>query len=463
MDEADLLADTIAVLAAPGKLVAQGTPVALKSSLGEGYTVDVAFDVVGSSEKSATPSSTELLDRIRSLAPSTYVTSSSPTQAAYHLKVKDSSTVQRILQMIEDEKMVYNVASYSVLGTSIEDIFLNLMHDSSTKEESEQREVEDDKSHSSSPSLPTLPQPMSLSSGRRRTPLSQAFTIFHKRFLIFRRSWLTPFLAILVAVAGCCVPLFFLSDVKDSCAQHVRKNVTVVPLFLPFSPIGTLEEMVTGDRILASPPGITATLGTAATGLMVQDIPDNTTFVNTIQQTFLNQSLGGVSVDLQSNTALFAWEATPPGLTGQVMLNFVSNILYTNALNSTGTAVSAPSLIAANYSSFPGLAAGTLSALRWIAFFGASMVSSAPYPLPVHSHTVRYHSLSSQRSSLSMYPRNDALPCKPCNFPTVSPTQLDCGLDTSSSTQSPASSQQRSLSLFSLAPHHTISMALAFL
>ena len=43
LDEADLLADNIAVLAAPGKLVANGTPVTLKTSLGEGYSVQVKF------------------------------------------------------------------------------------------------------------------------------------------------------------------------------------------------------------------------------------------------------------------------------------------------------------------------------------------------------------------------------------------------------------------------------------
>lgn len=366
-------------MAAPGKLVAQGTPVALKSSLGEGYTVDVAFDVAGDHEKSA-----ELLGRIRQLAPATYVSSSSPVQAVYHLKVKDTPTVQRILQMIEDEKKIYNVASYSVLGTSIEDIFLGLMHDSSTKEEIEQKAAnqqkeDDEKSQLSIPSLPTLPQSMSLTTGRRRSPLSQAFTIFHKRYLIFRRSWLTPLLAILVAVAGSCIPLFFLSGVKDSCAQHVRQNVTALPLYLPSSVLGALEEMVTGDHILVSPPGITSTLGNTTAGLLVQDVPDNATFVDTIEQTFLNESLGGVSVDLQSNSALFAWEATPPGLTGLVMLNFASNILYNNALNASSKAASTPSIIAANYQSFPGLAAGTLSSLKWIAFFGASMVDFISY------------------------------------------------------------------------------------
>ena len=79
LDEADLLADTIAVLAAPGKLVAHGTPVSLKSSLGEGYTVNVSFNV-HPQEKSSSAHQGELLGRIRTLAPLAYPTSSTPNE-----------------------------------------------------------------------------------------------------------------------------------------------------------------------------------------------------------------------------------------------------------------------------------------------------------------------------------------------------------------------------------------------
>ena len=51
LDEADLLADHIAILAAPGKLVASGSPVALKTNLGQGYNIQVTFDSVKLSER----------------------------------------------------------------------------------------------------------------------------------------------------------------------------------------------------------------------------------------------------------------------------------------------------------------------------------------------------------------------------------------------------------------------------
>ena len=43
LDEADLLADHIAILAAPGKVIASGTSVALKRDLGECYLIEVTF------------------------------------------------------------------------------------------------------------------------------------------------------------------------------------------------------------------------------------------------------------------------------------------------------------------------------------------------------------------------------------------------------------------------------------
>ncbi|KAG2043689.1 hypothetical protein BDR03DRAFT_978110 [Suillus americanus] len=66
LDEADLLADKIAILAAPGKLVAEGTPVALKSNLEQGYSVQVMFDSPDLAEKNLP---TETLDRIRQICP----------------------------------------------------------------------------------------------------------------------------------------------------------------------------------------------------------------------------------------------------------------------------------------------------------------------------------------------------------------------------------------------------------
>ncbi|RPD82722.1 P-loop containing nucleoside triphosphate hydrolase protein [Lentinus tigrinus ALCF2SS1-7] len=400
LDEADLLADTIAVLAAPGKLVAHGTPVSLKSSLGEGYTVNVTFNV-DNQEKSSSSHQGELLGRIRVFAPLAYPTSSTPNEVSYHLKLKEPPEVQKVFELVENNREMYGVASYSVMGTSIEDIFLGLMHDDTPSEDKHPEDKELEKTGSSAtPSLDHTPRstpPLQLTNGRRRSPLSQALTIFHKRVLIAKRSWLTPCLAVLVAVAGSCIPIFFLSGrATQTCVTKFR-TVPQTSLYLPASPLGFIAEVALGSRVLESPPGIISSLSNTSL-LLTQNITDNATFVNTIDQTFLNQSLGGVSIDTQTGASLFAWEATPPGLTGLVMLNLVSNILYNNALNETGRAAAAPSVILANYQNFPGIAAGTLVALKWVAFFGAAM---AVYPAFFSLYVAKERRSSVQAMQLS--------------------------------------------------------------
>ncbi|KAI9454187.1 hypothetical protein HD554DRAFT_2247045 [Boletus coccyginus] len=87
LDEAGLLADCIAILAAPGKLVAEGPPIALKTSLGQDYSIHVTFDSKNLDDKDPTNLTLE----------------SSPTHATYHLKSKNSVVVEKVLQLLDNE------------------------------------------------------------------------------------------------------------------------------------------------------------------------------------------------------------------------------------------------------------------------------------------------------------------------------------------------------------------------
>ncbi|EGN93723.1 hypothetical protein SERLA73DRAFT_97671 [Serpula lacrymans var. lacrymans S7.3] len=365
LDEADLLADNIAILAAPGKLVAEGSPVTLKSTLGEGYSIQVSFDLTELTEKEWISPPAEVHERLRTLAPRCTMSLASPSQASYHLKSKDPIVVEKALQLLEDEESTHHVASYDVIGTTIEDIFLDLMNkDARLSIESPEKSL-------TSSMIMTEPTVLQLTDGRPRSPFSQALTIFHKRALVARRSWLTPFLVVLIAVAGSCIPLFFLSGQAATCTT-TYKNTTTIPLYLPDSP---LELLAFGPsaQILTSPPNIVSSLGSTAMFLQTKNIANNATFVDTIQQDYLNISFGGISIDQQTGDSLVAWQASPPGLTGTSMLNLASNVLYNRALNNSGNTAETPSLIMAYYSDFPPVAEGTLVDLKWIAFFGASM------------------------------------------------------------------------------------------
>lgn len=160
--------------------------------------------------------------------------------------------------------------------------------------------------------------------------------------------------------------------------------------------------------------------------LDTDNVPDNVTFVSTIQQNYLNLSIGGISIDTQTGDSLFAWQASPPGLIGPTMMNLVTNILYNRALNASGDTAGTPSIIMANYASFPRIAAGTLTDLKWVAFFGAAMVCAAQeqYISPSADIISR---LSSPHSSPFMSLESGDQGCKPCSCRTVFQIQLGFG------------------------------------
>ena len=61
---------------------------------------------------------------------------------------------------------------------------------------------------------PANPHPtlLDLTPARPTSLLYQSLTLFYKRLLILRRSWLSPLLAVIVACCGACIPLFFMNN-----------------------------------------------------------------------------------------------------------------------------------------------------------------------------------------------------------------------------------------------------------
>ncbi|KAI1786794.1 P-loop containing nucleoside triphosphate hydrolase protein [Ganoderma leucocontextum] len=356
LDEADLLADEIAVLAAPGRLVAHGSPVKLKTTLGEGYTMKVTYQT---SSENAVASSSGLLKAIHSIAPEAYTSIAGPTELAYHLKTTDPGIVRQVLELVEQEKAKYQIASYAVSATSIEDIFLELMQAAEAQNADAHKDPEE------IPTIPELPSgKLELATGSQRSILGQALTIFHKRVLVARRSWLSLLLALAVALIAPTVTLKYLPSEQAACAVLTTEDPPS-PLFLPSS-------WLRSTHPLMAPPRVLGALGTAASAVRARPVADNASFVAEVKHHFRWDTLryGGLSVDLQSGASLFAWEADL-GTTGPVFLNVVSNLLYNKALNDTGTGT--PRLITPSYGYFSTISAGSLTPLKWGAFFGAAM------------------------------------------------------------------------------------------
>jgi len=370
----------VAVLAAPGKLLAEGSPVSLKSSLGEGYTIVVQFDQdQPEAEKSVTPAThDDLLATIQQHAPEATVTNLTLHSVTFALKVKDPNIVKQILVGLEQEESNGRIGGYEVNSTSLEDIFLDLMgKDRELHESDDQGSASEKLDGDDSPALVGSadtanlhPTPLDLTPARPTSLLYQSLTIFYKRLLILRRSWLSPLLAVIVACCGACIPLFFMNDRVSTCAITFRPT-RISPLWLPLSRVGTLARVAStsplsngqpindGDVIpRVAPPDVLDVLDQAVSVPTVK-LADESSFMQNIEQNVRNLTTGGVWIDTSSRQALFAYEATDT-LNGPTMLNLVSNVLY----SAVGRADS--EIIFANYMAFPLRGGQGFTALKWV-------------------------------------------------------------------------------------------------
>lgn len=375
--------------------------------------------------------------RIRAVAPHVHISSSSLHQTSYALKTKDDKVVQQVLQLLDSEKKSYGVQSYDILGTTIEDIFLDLMAKNDIGQVGPKLEDAENASEKTPSVTPPLGleesrNSMDLATGRRMSPFRQAFTIFHKRVLIARRSWLTPVLTVLIAIAGSCIPMVFLSHRPVACGRRLG-NSTTIPLYLPNSPVVPFT-FGFSSRAVDSPPGVIKGLGSTANNFRVTDETDTAAFSSYINQNYRNLSLGGVAFDFNQGDTLVAWEATPPGIMGPSMLNMASNVLYNRALNQTRGGNAPATIIKASFTAFPPIASGTLASLRWMAFFAAVMVSSSVFIASGDALTnmlLPLDSPSIPHSLRSMYQESGGHRCRPCSYQMGSLIRLGYGLDIS--------------------------------
>jgi ATP-binding cassette subfamily A (ABC1) protein 3 len=337
LDEADLLADDIAILAAPGKLLAQGSPVSLKSKLGQGYVIHITQ----TPDFSTSPDL--VLSAIRMHAPLATPDETSP--GAYILRSKSSHVVGHVLDELEGRKEELGVEGYDVRGTTMEAVFLELMgtEKGDVKEELERDDLvavrdsgytsasESTLTYNGDPKLDQTHKPLALSDGRETSPFRQALTGFHKRALILRRSWLSYALMVAIAVAGACVPIIFMQDRPSTCS--FAKDIEFLsPLYLPAVRASLLPVIgapaMDKYKPIISPPDLLSVLNVA--GLPRTPTPNAAAFAQALGQTHRNLSLGGLEV--QDGVATVAWEASPGSVSGLALLNLASNVLANRAL-----------------------------------------------------------------------------------------------------------------------------------
>ncbi|EER27748.1 ABC transporter domain containing protein [Coccidioides posadasii C735 delta SOWgp] len=339
LDEADLLADHIAILS-KGSLKVTGSSVELKNRLGSGYRVHVYHGP--GPEKSFV---------------STFRSEPSEKQNDHIVySLPDSSEAAIFVTALER----LGISDYSVSGPTIEDVFLKVA------EEVQLRPIlpKDEKFSDVKESQQTL----DLLTGKRIGMAQQTWVLFCKRATILRRNWL-PYLAafFIPIIAAGLVTLFLKNFKRPGCSGpgttlefDIESLLSQVDLELVIGPANRVTPSSIGE-FASSLPGSSSPNFNAS-------ILNNTHIVNTLEEfnnyidnNFRNVTPGGFFLGDESSPPTFAWKGN-----GDISLP----VIVQNAMDNLLTNVS----ISTQYQSFElPFAENSGQALQLIVYFGLAL------------------------------------------------------------------------------------------
>ncbi|EAU33046.1 conserved hypothetical protein [Aspergillus terreus NIH2624] len=298
LDEADLLADHIAILS-KGVLKAQGSSVELKHRLGSGYRIHV-LNVPGSETKFSSQ-----FDDV-------------PHEVHFDgtvFTVQDSSEAARFVANLERE----GISEYRVSGPTIEDVFLKVAEE--VELNASQESAEDDQTNmhpkgagdwdgkGDSGSLQLL-------TGERIGFALQAWYLFRKRLTILRRNPL-PYVAALIipVIAAGLVTLFLRDMTKAGCSDESTSRTP------RSNSLGALDDLqiVLGPSDLLPPSALesfaNSLLGQSASNegvsidvrALFHTVDSLGQFEQYIQNNFANVTPGGFYIGDSSSPTTLAW------------------------------------------------------------------------------------------------------------------------------------------------------------
>ncbi|KAL6866739.1 P-loop containing nucleoside triphosphate hydrolase protein [Trichoderma novae-zelandiae] len=195
LDEADLLADNIAILS-KGTLRAEGSSAQLKDTYGAGYRIHVLNpkslnavpDIEGVSKKVGTNNVTYL--------------SSSSGQAA------------KVIRALESAGIPYKTSS-----PTIEDVFLHLAEEVHGDGSQQQPDVVNEKVAKTASDTPMASENLALLTGRQIGMIRQTGVLLRKRFTVFKTNWLPYAAAFLVPIiAAAVIQLLVRNDELVGCS-----------------------------------------------------------------------------------------------------------------------------------------------------------------------------------------------------------------------------------------------------
>ncbi|OAA79375.1 ABC transporter [Akanthomyces lecanii RCEF 1005] len=191
LDEADLLADHIAILS-KGTLRAQGSSVELKDTLGGGYHVNV--------HKTATTQELPTVEGVKMKHDFDQVTYIAPS----------SSLAAAVIKKLESAQ----IPDYRFSGPTIEDVFLQVAEEVKDEEafEGDLTSTEKTRGPDDTPQTEQQRQGLQLMDGKQVGYLRQAFILFAKRATILKRNWRIYVLALVIPIVAAGLTSLFVKD-----------------------------------------------------------------------------------------------------------------------------------------------------------------------------------------------------------------------------------------------------------
>ncbi|KAL8829277.1 MAG: hypothetical protein Q9170_006239 [Blastenia crenularia] len=191
LDEADFLSDHIAILST-GHLIAEGSSAGLKHRYGEGYKIHVPAGRTGPFIHG--------VDRKESSNGTTY---------ASH----DPASTTRSIDALGKA----GIDDFRVSGPTLEDVFLKVAGsplDRGTSQEDHHVSITKEKPRDNAETVISFAPRVDLHNGRQITPWRQAWLLYRKRWMVFRRNYFPMLFAIATALIGAGVCPIFLKWTK---------------------------------------------------------------------------------------------------------------------------------------------------------------------------------------------------------------------------------------------------------
>ncbi|KAI9887393.1 MAG: hypothetical protein M1823_000818 [Watsoniomyces obsoletus] len=348
LDEADLLADYIAILS-KGTLRAQGSAVELKNRLGGGYRVHIGHQAGVSVSPDAQ-----------------YITSKHSLKDQDVYTVETSTDAARLLGDLERR----GVEDYQVAGPSIEDVFLKLAE--------EVNEAENEKALDGNGSSVKTGQGLQLLPGKRISMPQQAWVLFRKRITILRRNFLPYAAALLLPIIATALVTLLLDDFKQpSCSPAENTEDTDVSSIVNQLTGGNLLNLTIGPpsrvsiEMLSNLQGLLpesvplSSLSSSLSSLAqtVRQVDSLQAFRDDINQRFANITPGGFFIPEGTAGPTFAYKAN---------LAMQYAIVTQNLLDRLVTNIS----ISTQFATFNSILPPDLGdSLQAITYFGLAMAS----------------------------------------------------------------------------------------